>query len=65
MATNRKRIETQRQQREARGKGLHPRSLARSVAKAMGAGKEWREKVAELPRTGRSRIHPKEERKCN
>ena len=40
---------------------LHPRSLARSIAKSMGAGKEdWREKVAELPKTGRKRIHPKE-----
>lgn len=46
------------------GKGpvLHPRSLARSVGKAMGAGKDWRKAVASLPRTGRKRIHPKPKR---
>ena len=57
-----RRLETQKQQREARGKGLHPRGLARSVGKAMGAGKDWREAVAALPKTGRKRIHPKKER---
>lgn len=52
--------ETRKQQAAAAGKGLHPRGLARSVAKAMGAGKgDWRERVAALPKTGRSRIHPK------
>ena len=55
-----KRYETQKQQREATPK-LHQRSLARSIAKGRGAGKEeWRNAVAELPKTGRKRIHPKE-----
>ena len=44
-----------------KGPVLHPRSLARSVGKAMGAGKDWRKAVASLPRTGRKRIHPKKE----
>ena len=43
------------------GPTLHPRSLARSIAKGMGAGKDdWRNAVAELPKTGRKRIHQKE-----
>ena len=62
-----RRLETQKQQREARGKGLHPRGLARSVAKGMNRAHgqteseigSWRETVAKLPRTGRKRIHPK------
>jgi hypothetical protein len=62
-----RRLETQKQQREAMGKGLHPRGLARSVAKGlnvMHGQKEseigrWRETVAKMPRTGRKRIYPK------
>lgn len=52
-----RRYETQKQQREATHR-LHPRGLARSVAKAMGAGDEWRETVAKLPPKGRKYLHP-------
>ena len=46
-----KRKETQRQQAAATPK-LHPRGLARSVAKTLGASKAtWRDQVAALPRT--------------
>ena len=59
-----RRKETQRQQAEARKSGLqlHPRGLARSVAKHYGHGtidEDWEVRVARLPRTGRSRIYPK------
>ena len=37
---------------------LHPRKLARSIAKAMGAGDEWREAVAKLPARGQRLLHP-------
>ena len=57
-----RRLTTRKQQREARGQGLNPRGLARSVAKAMGAGKEWRQAVAQLPKEGRKRIRPKTSR---
>ena len=57
-----RRMETRKQQREARGQALHPRGLARSVAKAMGAGKDWRKAVAQLPKEGRKRIRPKTSR---
>ena len=50
------------EEKRTKGPRLHPRSLARSVGKAMGAGKDWREAVAALPKTGRARIHPKKER---
>lgn len=43
---------------------LHPRRLARSIAKAMGAGpRTWRSAVASLPRTGTRNLHPKGQRK--
>ena len=48
-----KRKQTQKQQAAATPK-LHPRGLARSVAKTLGGGKvrkNWREQVAKLPRT--------------
>ena len=57
------RAQTQRQQREASPK-LHPRGLARSVAKAMNAGKkEWRHKVAALPKRGQKYLYPWKHRK--
>lgn len=52
-----RRLQTQKQQREAQVK-LHPRGLARSIAKALGDMKGWREEVAKLPRTGRKYLHP-------
>ena len=55
---DRRRMATQNQQQAAAGKTLHPRRLARSVARSMGAGKEWREKVAALPRRGQKYLHP-------
>ena len=62
-ATRRK--ETQRQQREAHPK-LHPRGLARSVAKFINRYNHqteneidlWRENVVKLPKKGKARIHP-------
>ena len=57
-----RRNETRKNQLAAAGKGLHPRRLARSVARTMGAGKEWREKVAELPAEGRKYLHPERHR---
>ena len=53
---------TRKAQREAKPK-LHPRCLARSVGKAMGAGDAWREQAAKLPRTGRKYLHPERRRK--
>jgi len=50
------------EEKKTKGPRLHPRFLARSVGKAMGAGKDWREAVAALPKTGRARIHPKKKR---
>lgn len=47
-----KRKQTQKQQAAATPK-LHPRGLARSVAKTLGKGKvskNWREQIAKLPR---------------
>ena len=60
-----KRKQTQRQQAAATPK-LHPRGLARSVAKTLGASKEtWRDQVAALPRTGRKYLrHPEKERQA-
>lgn len=52
---------TQRERAAARPK-LHPRGLARSVAKSLGLGKDWR-KVSKLPRTGRKYLHPERRRK--
>lgn len=57
-----RRYETQKQQREASPK-LHPRGLARSIGKAMGAGKEWRKAVAALPAEGQRYLHPERRRK--
>lgn len=57
-ARQKRRAETRRQQREATPK-LHPRGLARSVKKAMGAGKkEWRSAIAAMPKTGQRYLHP-------
>ena len=56
-----RRLETQKQQREAKVK-LHPRGLARSIADKHGWKQDWRERVAELPRTGKDRIRPKKQR---
>ena len=56
-----RRKETQRQQASSPTK-LHPRGLARSVAKYYGHGTiddDWKIRIARLPRTGRSRIYPK------
>ena len=49
--------ETRRNQRAAK-QTLHPRCLARSVAKAMGCGDEWREECAKLPRRGQKYLYP-------
>ena len=72
MATQEKRRETRRRQRETAWHSAHPRSLARSVAKFINSqsGSEinsildFREKTAGLPKHGRDRIHPKVTRKC-
>lgn len=48
---------TQKQQAAATPK-LHPRGLARSIAKHMKAGKAWRTAVASLPATGRRKLLP-------
>ena len=60
-----RRLQTQKQQREAAGKRVHPRRLARAIAKDMGAGKEWREAVMSLPRKGEKYLHPERRRKEN
>lgn len=56
---------TRREQREALERGtLHPRGLARSVAKTLGKGQipeDWRDVVAKLPRTGRKYLKPENE----
>ena len=52
-----KAAETRRNQRNAQPK-LHPRCLARSVAKARDAGKEWRSECANLPRKGQKYLYP-------
>ena len=57
-----KAAETRRNQRNAQPK-LHPRCLARSVAKAMGAGKEWRNECAGLPRRGQKYLYPERHQK--
>ena len=57
-----RRAETRKQQQAAQPK-LHPRSLARSIATANGFGKEWRKKVAALPRTGKKFLHPEKHEK--
>lgn len=41
---------------------LHPRKLARSIAKAMDAGKAWRSTVARLPAKGQRLLHPERKR---
>lgn len=53
---------TRREQRTAKPK-LHPRSLARSVAKANGFGEEWRILIAALPKQGQKYLHPERRRK--
>ena len=60
-AKKRRAHNTQKAQREA-GPGLHPRRLAKSIAKAMGAGKDWRQAVASLPRQGQKYLHPEKRR---
>ena len=58
-----RRLTTQKQQRAARGNGLHPRRLARSIAKARGAGKNWWEEVMALPARGQKYLHPEKRRR--
>ena len=53
-----RRWRTQHQQAAAEGHSLHPRHLARSIAKTLGAGKNWRKAVASLPKRGRKYLHP-------
>lgn len=58
MAGYLKRKETRWHQRIAKPK-LHPRGLARSIARAMGAGKDWREQVvSKLQPMGQKYLHP-------
>jgi len=74
MATHRDsmRYETQRNQRAARGTSVHPRSLARSVARFINTTqgrtpsllKQFREMTMALPKKGRARIKPVA-RKCH
>ena len=50
---------TQYHQKVAEPK-LHPRRLARSIAKRMGAGpKTWRKAVASLPAKGQRKLYPR------
>lgn len=56
-----RKLTTQKQQRLATRK-LHPRSLARRVGRAMGAGKDWREAVAGLPKRGNKYLYPEKRR---
>lgn len=59
---NNKAKKTQRQQATAKPK-LHPRGLARSVAKYLGASRgTWRDQVAALPRHGQKYLHPEKYR---
>ena len=59
--------ETQRNQKNAEGRSVHPRTLARSVAKAMNrrtGQKEneirgFREMIAKLPKTGKRTLRRK------
>lgn len=72
MATRTKRRQTRIDQRNARGSSVHPRELARSVAKAMNRSthqkenniKLFREMTMKLPKQGKARIHPKMTRVC-
>lgn len=41
---------------------LHPRRLARSIAKSMGEIHDWRHAVAQLPRTGQKYLRPERHR---
>lgn len=56
-ARQKRRAETRRNQRAERTV-LHPRGLARSIAKALGAGEDWRSAVAGLPATGAKLLRP-------
>lgn len=50
--------ETRRNQRRAAETGMvHPRSLARSVAKAMGDVHGWRQ-TGKMPKKGQKYLHP-------
>lgn len=70
-AADNRRYETQRNQRKAMEAGMaHPRSLARSIAKAVNRAsgqkessisKSWRKFAANLPRYGRKYLHPESE----
>lgn len=70
-AADNRRYETQRNQRKAMEAGMaHPRSLARSIAKAVNRAsgqkessisKSWRKVAANLPRYGRKHLHPESE----
>lgn len=73
MASHAKRNETRRNQREARGRSVHPRELARSVAKFINRSanqeenniKMFREMTMKLPKEGKKRIYPKVAQKCH
>lgn len=71
-AADNRRYETQRNQRKAAKAGtVHPRSLARSIAKATNRASgqkesrirdSWRKIAAKLPRYGRKYLRTEEER---
>lgn len=71
-AADNRRYETQRNQRKAAKAGtVHPRSLARSIAKAANRASgqkesrirdSWRKIAAKLPRYGRKYLRTEEER---
>ena len=60
------RLETQKNQRLTRNHRIHPRGLARSVAKGLNRMNSqteneissWREDVAALPKRGQRYLHP-------
>ena len=54
--------ETRKNQRHAKPK-LHPRCLARSVKKAKGFGRAWRDEIAEMPRRGQKYLYPERHQK--
>ena len=73
MATRTKRRQTKIDQREARGKSVHLRGLARSVDKFINRSahqkesniKAFREMTMGLPKEGKARIYPKTDPKMD
>ena len=57
-----RRLQTQKEQRLAKGNGLHPRRLAREIARRMEAGKDWRTPIAAMPAQGQKYLHPERHR---